>query len=287
MKGIFMTNNQTSRKFLWDEKKVRYRLTESNPSVSRVYNWLFFPGGPGIDSSYFSTLTPKLNLPGNIWYIDFPNNGSNLIKNSDVQNFDAWLEEFVPIISRFSNPIYIGHSFAGMLPLLYPELENYLKGLVLITTAPKLWFAASAEMGKKLGLPDLTAVLEAYMHNPNTDTFTTASKAFAQYYFTQEFLKEGLALLENTAANPFGPYWWMRKVQATNYSAEWIPKKVPTMIIGGREDAVMPFSLFLEDKRFQRKNIQLAEVPDVAHFPWFGNMKMVQDLFTKFINQLI
>lgn len=254
--------------------------------MKKIYNWLFFPGGPGIDSSYFSTLTPTLQLPGNTWYIDFPNNGSNVTQESYEKNLDLWLTIFLPIIQRFDNPIYIGHSFAGMLPLLFPELENYLKGLVLISSAPTVWFAESAARGKALGLPDLSSIIEAYMQNPNVDTFNAANRAFAQYYFTLDCLADGLALLERTPANPYGPYWWMPKVQAMNYSAQWIPQNVPTMIIGGSKDAVTPFTLFTEDKRFQRQNIQLAEVPGVAHFPWLGKEKLVQALFTNFANQL-
>lgn len=285
-KGIFIILKPPNPAYLWDKNKVRYQLVQSDPATDAAYNWLFFPGGPGIDSSYFATLTPHLTLPGNTWYVDFPNNGSNLIEEMDIKNLDAWLDFFMPTIKNFANPIYVGHSFAAMLPLLYPELEEYLKGLVLFNSAPKVWLSASAEMGKKKGLPDLTDVLTAYMQNPSNDTFTAANKAFAHYYFTPDSFQEGLALLEKTPANPYGPHWWMPKVMQMNYSATWIPARVPTLIIGGSEDAVTPFSLFKEDKRFQRDNIQLAEVPGVAHFPWVGNMQQVQILIETFIKSL-
>ena len=272
---------------LWDENNVRYQLISTQGNCSKSFNWLFFPGGPGIDSSYFSTLTNHLTLPGNVWYIDFPNNGSNVIKEKDIQNFDAWLEMFMPIIAKFKNPIYVGHSFSAMLPLLYPELEEKLSGLVLLSSAPCLWFEASAQRAKQKGLPDVSGVLTEYMQNPNQETFWKANEAFAHYYFTPKFFQEGWALLEKTPVNPYGPFWWMPKVQTLNYSAKWIPQKVPTLIIGGAEDAVTPFSLFQHDERFHRSNIALHEISNVAHFPWMGALEEVKNLFSVFIRNVL
>ena len=73
----------------WDEHSIRYQLIQSIGSGGRFYNWLFFPGGPGADSSYLFDLVKELRLPGNTWLIDLPNNGSNII--SDDYNFDQWL----------------------------------------------------------------------------------------------------------------------------------------------------------------------------------------------------
>src|SRR3990167_3633777 len=283
-KKIDMTLSKTNT-YLWDKNKVRYQLMHTNGNSQKVFNWLFFPGGPGLDSSYFSTLTPHLNLPGNTWYIDFPNNGSNLIQDKNLQDFNAWLDDFIPIILHFPNSIYVGHSFSGMLPLLYPELENYLTGLVIIASAPSLWFEASAKMAKKKNLPDLTNVTMRYMEHPDEKTFWQASQAFAHYYFLPTFLEKGLRLLKNTPANPYGPHWWMSKVQEIHYSAKWIPQKTPTLLIGGAEDAVIPFSLFLEDKRFHRSNIQLEEVKSAAHFVWIDDLECVYNLLKSFIKK--
>src|SRR3989344_3765241 len=104
----------------WDENKTRYRWVHQNegPPV----NWLFFPGGPGCDSCYFLNLLDELKLPGNCWLIDFPNNGDNEV--SPEYDFDEWYNCFLPAIARFKNPIYVGHSFSGMFPLLFPQLEG-------------------------------------------------------------------------------------------------------------------------------------------------------------------
>jgi len=65
------TNN-----YFYDGNSVRYQLVKTNPGHI-VYNWLFVPGGPGVDSNYFLTLIEELDVPGNFWLIDLPANGSN------------------------------------------------------------------------------------------------------------------------------------------------------------------------------------------------------------------
>lgn len=65
-----------SPQYSYDSNHVRYELYSTNESEN--YNWLFFPGGPGGDYSYFRSLVDILSLPGNVWLIDMPGNGSNV-----------------------------------------------------------------------------------------------------------------------------------------------------------------------------------------------------------------
>ncbi|WP_160264747.1 hypothetical protein [Legionella norrlandica] len=50
-------------RYFYDENQVRFNL-RSNSGKENI-NWLFFPGGPGADSSYLLDLVNILNLPGN------------------------------------------------------------------------------------------------------------------------------------------------------------------------------------------------------------------------------
>lgn len=103
---------------VWDENGIRYELIESREGT---FNWLFFPGGPGADSRYFLPLVKVLELPGKTWFIDLPGNGSNL---QNISSFDVWFDLIPTIVKKFDNPVYVGHSFGGMLALLYPEFEH-------------------------------------------------------------------------------------------------------------------------------------------------------------------
>src|ERR1700689_2529311 len=71
---LFMSCRLLGSEYMWDEHGTRYNLVQSNPGA---YNWLFVPGGAGADSSYYLPMLEVLKLPGKVWLIDFPGNGSN------------------------------------------------------------------------------------------------------------------------------------------------------------------------------------------------------------------
>ncbi len=57
------------KNYLHDSNRVRYELYQTNEG--KPYNWLFFPGGPGADSSYLRSLVDELKLPGIAEFIGF------------------------------------------------------------------------------------------------------------------------------------------------------------------------------------------------------------------------
>jgi hypothetical protein len=97
------------KNILFDTNKTRLTLVKSMPGMN--FNWLFLPGGPGIDSGYLHELISLLSLPGNIWSIDLPQNGSNIINNEyqPGYDFDQWGECLIL-------PRPCRHSYAAFLP---------------------------------------------------------------------------------------------------------------------------------------------------------------------------
>lgn len=270
----------------YDKSQVRYELVASHEG--KPYNWLFLSGGPGANSSYFHSLTDILKLPGNTWFIDFPGSGDNVEEIPSHYNFDNWFDIFLPSITRFANPIIVGHSFGGMFPLLFPELEKYLKGFVILHSSPSLWLEEAVSYAKQFDLPDLTEEMNAFIQNPTQTTFKVALDACMPYYFPKTSLDKGRALLSSVAFQYHPALWWQRKVIELNFSAKWIPEKVPTLIIGGKYDCICPFHLFQNDTRFNRPNIQLFYVENGGHLGWIDNPTAVKNEFMHFVkNHLI
>ena len=264
--------------YFYDDNHVRYNLVSTNGKEK--FNWLFFPGGPGADSCYFLDLVQILQLPGNAWLIDLPGNGNHAVQQD---NFDTWLDIFLPTIKRFDNPIIVGHSFGGQLPLLFPELEDILAGLVLCNTAPCLWLEAAVDMAKELQLPDLSLEMQIFTENPTQETFNQALLACVPYYFPKETLAIGKKMLSGLPINFHPAVWWQRKVIENNFDAKWIPKHVPTLILGAEFDAITPFSLFIKDTRFDRDNMFKHLIHDAGHFPWLEKPEEIKKLFRDFL----
>lgn len=266
--------------YIFDNNQVRYQCAK-NDSLADL-NWLFFPGGPGADSQYLMSLIKLLDIPGNIWLIDLPGNGSNIYNIINNYNFDTWLDIFPSIIQKFRNPICIGHSFGGMLPLLYPEMEQYLTGLVLLNSAPCLWLEAAVKKAKERSLPDLTPAMSEFTQNPNNETFKKALAACMPYYFPTHSIKNGWALLKDIQFEYLPAVWWQNKAIEINFNAKWIPNNVPTLIIGGEYDSIVPLSLFKDDDRFRNKNINIVEINNAGHMPWIEENIKVTQLFQNF-----
>ena len=257
-------------KCMYDNCHVRYQIVKSNPG-NVLFNWLFIPGGPGADSMYFLDLISQLNMPGNYWLIDFPANGSNISKTVSAEyNFELWSECLLSTVSGFDKAIIVGHSFGGMFPLMFPELENRLTGFVILNSAPSLWLEEAAKYAQEKGIPLLKEPMAEFEYKPNDKTFKKALMACAPYYFTEKNLKKGKELLKKLPFNYHAAVWWLKKVNEINFQAEWVPKKVKTLIIGASHDFITPFSLFEKDARFCRNNIILKKINNAGHFPVVG-----------------
>lgn len=272
-----------TEKYLYDTNHVRYELYQTNEG--QIYNWLFIPGGPGADSSYLYSLIDELDLPGNVWLIDLPGNGSN-ISHENSGDYDQWIKLFPEIIQKFDNPILVGHSFGGMFPLLFPELENSLIGFVILNSAPTLWHEESVAYSKQFDLPDLSKEMHEFTLNPSPETFKAALDACMPYYFPKHTIEKGKELFSQVCFQYQPAVWWQRKAMQLNFSAKWVPQKVPTLIIGAKYDCICPFSLFQNDQRFQRQNVELLFIEDAGHMFWIENPKAAKKAFNKFISRL-
>lgn len=261
--------------YFYDENGVRYELYKS--SDGKALNWLFLPGGPGGDSRYLHSLVSELNLEGNVWLIDLPGNGDN----GSLCDYDQWFCLFPKAIMKFDNAILVGHSFGGMFPLLFPELEHHLKALIILNSSPGLYASEAVSYASQFDLPDLTSAMLCFTQDPNQKSFEAALNACIPYYFPKETLEKGRALLSAVPFQFEAAVWWQRKMPEIDFSAIWIPQNLPTMIVGAKFDCICPFSLFANDQRFKRDNIELFYIENAGHMPWVENPERVREIFSK------
>jgi len=177
----------------WDENGTRYQLILSTQGSN---NWIFLPGGAGADSCYFLDLINFLQLPGKSWVIDFPSNGSNIKDGQESYQFDEWDKCLLNVISKFEKPILIGHSFGGMFPFLFPELENLLKGFISIGTAPKIDPEENQKMINARNIIFSTAARDEFNKNPNNETFKKALLERSACHFPPSTLEKGKHFFE-------------------------------------------------------------------------------------------
>lgn len=245
------------------------------------YNWLFLPGGPGLGSESLRGLTDILNLPGTMWYLDLPEDGSN-----DKGDFSDWAAALTEATSALENVILVAHSSGGMFALATPDLELNLRGLVLMDSAPDSgWQQYFVEHMLSHPLPQLEALQKKYVASPSNETLKELTIASVPYFSTPKSADILVRMLHDLPVN-YKTQMWAEENFDPIYQAQWIPQQIPTLIFAGVEDTITPLKLFAELPEFQRPNIVLTQIGDAAHFPWVENPEAVKQAFAAYCERL-
>ena len=247
------------------------------------FNFLFYPGGPGVHSSYFLPLIQSIEWPGNVYLVDFPGCGAH---PDHGHHFDTWKECLLTCLKKFEHIVYVGHSFSGMFPLQFPEVEPLIEAMILIGAAPCSPVEASNELLKEKGIEVDPKFAEAFRNNPSIDTFRSSLIANTPKHFAPPFHAIGKTFFATINFNIQGPIWWFQQAAESKYEAKWVPQDIPTLLLAGDHDYICPSSMFRDRPAFHRKNITIQDIPDAGHFPWICHPKEVRECLQNFIYKL-
>lgn len=272
-----------SEKYLWTPLKARLQLIKETSNAS--FNWLFLPGGPGLGSQSLNPLTQLLDLPGTMWNLDLPGDGSNLIKEDD-DALSRWSEALTEAVASFDNVILVAHSTGGMYALATDALENLLTGLVLMDSAPDaLWQINFMNHVIHHPIAEMEKLQNIYQQNPNNELLKQIVICSVPYLFTPEGLTKDLSFL-NTLPYNFRSCDWSAQHFDSTYKAKWIPKNIHTLIFAGEKDCITPIDLFKNSGEFQNPNILIRTIKDAGHFPWIEQPKAVKKLFEEYYQRI-
>ena len=268
------------------------RFTPSGVRLTRrverpgALNWLFLPGGPGIGSESLYELADGLDVPGSIWMVDLPGDGSNVAPvGAPDDPYSLWPGVLAEAARALSNPVYVGHSTGGMYLLSTPELEGLLKGLVLISSAPDAgWRERFGAMTLSHPLPAVEAATAAYEAERSNERLRDLAVASAEWNFAAGLVEVGRELLARMPYNGPAVDWSDANFDDT-YAAAWWPQTLPTLIISGEDDRIVWQSAW-DAPRFQGANVMRRTIAGGAHFPWIERPGAVRDAFAAFASRL-
>jgi pimeloyl-ACP methyl ester carboxylesterase len=252
------------------EVRLRQRRAGTGP------DWFFLPGGPGIGSESLHELGDALDVPGSIWMVDLPGDGSNTVDAPDP--YSRWPGVLLEAIERSARPIFVGHSTGGMYLLSVPELENKLAGLVLISSAPDAsWRPAFAAMCARHPLPAVAAASAAYEAHRTAANLRALCVASAEWNFGAHAVARGRELLGRMPYNVDACEWSARAFDDV-YAARWWPAALPTLIVSGSEDRIVDQSLW-DRPRYRGAHVLHRRITGGAHFPWIEEPAQVAAAF--------
>lgn len=271
-------------RYLWTNLRARLQLIHSTTGAN--YNWLFLPGGPGLGSESLSTLTKILKLPGTIWHLDLPGDGSNKTLD-DEKYFSRWSDALLEAVSSLNNVILVAHSTGGMYALATPGIKKALTGLVLMDSAPdSSWQKEFIQHVQDHPIKLSDKLQMQYAKKPSNTLLKKITIASAAYSFTKKGLHKGISLLKTLPFN-YKTCEWSGKHFDQTYKSKWVPTNIPTLILAGEKDQIIPLDLFISSKKFQRKNIIIRSIRNAGHFPWIENPRQVVNYFNEYYEFLL
>ncbi|MBN9228414.1 MULTISPECIES: alpha/beta fold hydrolase [Legionella] len=264
-------------------KHTKYGYKIQQITEGPGYTWLCLPGGPGLGSEYLSNFCSSLQLPGTIFLLDFPQDGTNSQGTLDIQH---WQDGLIDLLKSFPQPVLVTHSFSGMFALNLPELEHHLAGLVLMnTTTENSFFQHVSAMQQQHHLPDLVPAASEYHLAPSDLTYKEFWNTYKYYCFTADELAEGEKIMPLFAFNNTAYHYAIEHFYPDFY-CKWFPETIPTMTIASENDFICPPQIFRNNKKFQGKNSTHKIITKAGHCPWLMFFDAVQHCFDDFVVQL-
>lgn len=250
-------------------------------------SWLLLPGGPGIGSESLHELADILDVPGTIWLVDLPGDGSNRSPpGAPSDPFQVWPHAVLEAAKEVDNPVFVGHSTGGMYLLDTPELDDVLKGLALLDTAPDAsWHARFVEMTRRDPLPAVEAATAVYEADRRDDHIAAIAVASAEWNFSPAGVERGRELLSRMPYNSAAVDWSDANFDHV-YRARWWPRALPVLRLAGREDRIV-WQGGWSDSRFQTSNVLERLIDGAGHFPWIENPMQVRAAFKDFTQRVL
>lgn len=256
------------------------RLTQRRQRPGDL-NWLLLPGGPGIGSESLQELADALDVPGSIWLVDLPGDGSNrAAPGADADPFARWPGVVLEAAKALPNVVFAGHSTGGMYLLATPELERRIVGLALLDSAPDCsWHPRFVAMSQADPLPAVEAATAVYEADRRDENIAAVAVASAEWNFTPQGVAAGRELLARMPYNSAAVDWSDANFDHS-YRAAWWPRALPTLILAGACDRIV-WQGGWDEAWLAGPNVLRRTIPGAGHFPWIENPEAVSAAFAE------
>ncbi|WEN14278.1 alpha/beta hydrolase [Rhodanobacter sp. AS-Z3] len=254
-------------------------------STAGKLNWLLLPGGPGLGSESLRELADVLDVPGSVWLVDLPGDGSNPPRDGR-DPFADWPQVLVEAAQAVTDVVFVGHSTGGMYLLATPQLHGLIRGLVLLDTAADCsWHAQFAAMTQQHPLPAFDQAAAAYQLEPSATNLMRLAVASAEWNFPPQSLNAGRALLARLPYNGDAVAWSEAHFDHT-YKAAWWPVDIPLLRLWGECDRIVSQQSWDADE-YATSNVMTRVIPGAGHFPWIDHPVAVTNAFHEYVEALL
>lgn len=257
------------------------RLTCISGDKKMSANWLFIPS-PGLSSDSLTELANLLDNQVNaaLWMLDYPGDGDNVSENF---NFANWQPALVEGITALNHPVLIAHSTGGMYVQSIPELETLASGLIFIGSAPNMgWKEACDHHMQENMSAEMHNCATKYGMEPSDEALRRLIMASMKFSFMPKSFIAASKMLQRLAINHSAADWSDTHFDI-DYKAKAVPQLLPTLILGGEYDQIIPLTVYSDREEYHRKNIRVQSISQAGHFPWFDNPEETLEVILDFV----
>ncbi|MBA2657502.1 MAG: alpha/beta hydrolase [Tatlockia sp.] len=268
---------------LFTQSGARLNCFINSHSKTQI-NWLLIPS-PGLSSDSLTELAQLLGtqIDDPIWLLDYPNDGSNISKS---YNFANWHQALIEALIGLDHPVVVAHSTGGMMVQSINELEQLASGLILLDSAPDMEWKENFNLHIEKNLtPDLEICSNIYASESSDNNLRNLLIASLKFSFMPESLNRAKTIFQRLAINNSAVAWSDENFDAS-YKAKLKPRQLPTLIIAGEHDQIIPLTVYSSNPDYHRDNISLQLINRAGHFPWIDNpedsLKVILSFKAKF-----
>jgi pimeloyl-ACP methyl ester carboxylesterase len=238
--------------------------------------WLLVPGGPGIGSDSMGELADL--LPGSVWSIDLPGDGSNVAASD---RFDLWPTVLVEAVRAIPDAVVVGHSVGAMQVLLVPEIEEHAAAIVLISGAPDhRAFVPLETLAREHPDDAAVAAYGRFIASPTDASARAWLLASAGWSFVPPYVEKGRKMLARLPIS-CPPMLWSARHFDGSYHYAWWPTRIPVLIVSGSQDQLVDQTSW-SSVMPRGDDSARAWISDAAHYPWIENPAAVRKALTEF-----
>ncbi len=199
--------------------------------------------------------------------------------------YSVWPQVFLEAVAAVDNPVCVGHSTGGEYLLSILDLEDRIRGLALVSTAPNAgWMPVYQAMTETNPLPGVVDAAERYMRKPSNAALARMAVESAPWNFGPAGLERGRELLRRMPYNMAAVEWSDQHFDHT-YRATWWPQQLPTLVLSGAEDRIVTQRLW-DDPRYGGPNVIRRTVTGAGHFLWIEQPQAAHDAFAELVGRI-
>ena len=251
---------------------------------------LVMHGGLGIDHTYFRPWLDALGDVAELTFYDHRGNGRSARPPLDDVDHATWVADADALRERLGHEqvVVLGHSYGGFLALRYALAHpDRVKALVLVGTAATMqhWERVHENLAASSASP---AQLRAFEDRPfvdDTDMLETLQALLPLYFHRPDpalLAALGASMQGSAQASAAGG----RCMADYDVRADLARIAVPTLVLAGRHDFVMPADVTAEPLAAAVPGAELVVFEDSGHFPFIEENEAFLRVVRRFLGSL-